>query len=144
MADGTWDQLRYKELLQTFRLMSTQVTQYNLGITIALVTLLGFSIDRESWGLAALGLVLEGLMFFTIEVHRRASVELLTEAAELERQETGVASATDAMTAVISGRRGEAIAVGQRALLVVVVGHIGFIVFLALVLDWTFVGKGAS
>ena len=53
VADRAWDQLRYSELMQAYRLLSTQVTQYNVAVTLALVTLLGFAIDWESWGLAA-------------------------------------------------------------------------------------------
>jgi hypothetical protein len=126
--------------MQTFRTLSTQVTQYNLGITVALVTLMGFSIDRESWGLAALGLALEAVMLFTLEIHRRASVVLLAEAAGLERVATGGASTTDAMYAVMSGRRGGPRAVGEWALIAAVCGQIAFTVFLAVGLDWSFAG----
>jgi hypothetical protein len=139
VAEQPWDQLRYQELMQSYRLLSTQVTQYNLGVTLALVTLLGFAIDRESWGIAALGVALEVLMFFIIEVHRRASIVLLAEAAALEGQ-TGSASTTEAMQALMSGRRGNTRAAGQVALVVAMVCHIALVLYFAIGQNWSFAG----
>ena len=91
--------------------------------------------------MAALGLALEALMLFTGEFHRRASVELLIEAAKIERASpSGSTSTTDAMYAVMSGRRGSNVAAGEWALLVVAIGHVGFVVFLAFALQRSFAG----
>jgi hypothetical protein len=143
VAERPWDQLRYGELMQTYRLLSTQVTQYNLGLTLALITLLGFAVDRESWGLAALGVALEALMFFIIEIHRRASMVLLSEAAELERH-AGDASTTEAMHALVSGKRGSTRAAGQFALIVAMICHILLVCYFAIGQDWSFEGGGPT
>jgi hypothetical protein len=47
---------------------------------------------------------------------------------------------TDAMYAVMSGRRGSNVAAGEWALLVVAIGHIALVMFLVFALQWSFAG----
>ena len=143
MADLPWNQLRYGELMQAYRLLSTQVTQYNVAVTLALVTLLGFAIDRESWQLAALGVALEALMFFIIEVDRRASPDRSARQRRGNAKRGRVHDRGDAR-ARCPADEGVPAPRGQFALIVAMACHVGLVCYFALGQNWSFAGGAAT
>jgi hypothetical protein len=78
-------------------------------------------------------------MFFVIEVHRRATMVLLKEAATLETA-LGSATTAEAMYAIMSGRSGGHRALGQTALVVAGGCHLAVVDYLATGQNWTLAG----
>jgi hypothetical protein len=133
-----WDKQRFGELLATSRSMSTSLASGALGLIIGLVTILGFAVDRESWGLAATALIFEAMMFVVIRRFRRAATLVLDAAATLETDNCGDSTVTDAHRGFMApdGRSSKL----QLGVIYVAVVHIAVTILLATTQGWTFAG----
>jgi hypothetical protein len=74
-----------------------------------------------------------------LAIHRRTSTVLLADDATLEAP-SGTASTTEAMYAMMSGRRGGTRAIGQFAIVVAALCHVVLVCYFAVGQDWTFAG----
>ena len=111
---------------------------------LGLVTLLGFAVDRESWGLASLGLIIELALLYVMERGRRVQESLLGAAGDIESVKCGDSDVTDAHLVMFGlGRSGRSHRVPTFILVGVIVMHVGLNVLLAVWFDWSFTGRSS-
>jgi hypothetical protein len=133
-----WDRLRFGQLLDTYRSLSASLASSGLGLIIGLVTILGFAVDRKSWGLAATALIFEVMLFVALLRFRRSATLLLDAAAALENGCCRDSSVVDAHRGLMSRSvlRGPL----ELAIIIVMLIHIGVTSGLAATEKWTFTG----
>jgi hypothetical protein len=125
-------------LIETHQALASSLTSFVLGLVLGLVTVLGFAVDRESWGLAAIALIFEGVMLAVMHSYRRAVPPLMDVAAALESRRCGGSSATDAHRLIIAGVWGHGRLVWT--VFVIAVIHVVLTILVATTFNWSFAG----
>jgi hypothetical protein len=134
-----WDRLRFGQLMDTCRSLTGSFTSTVLGLILGLVTILGFAVDRESWGLAATALIFEAMILVAMVRFRRAVVPLLEVAEKLEKRHCQEdSSVTEAHRGLMAQelRQGSL----ERVVIVVILIHIVITAVLAWGFGWSFAG----
>jgi hypothetical protein len=135
-----WDELQFKELIATHRSQVGHIWTTVLGLTAGTITIVGFAVDRESWGLAALAIVPELMILLIANRFQRAASVVLDAAASIEKVATGTPRVVEAHRSMLGiGDRGPR-QILAPALLAIVTLHACAVVVAAVALDWTFGG----
>lgn len=125
--------------MDTHRAQVGHVWQASVGLSLGLITVVGFAVDRRSWGLAVLALIPEIVIVLITESFRSSTSRVLASAAALERrgtQDSTVADTHREMLGLLQGRRSRVrvLAVGGITL------HVVLAVVVAVWFDWSFAG----
>jgi hypothetical protein len=133
-----WDRLRFGQLIETCRSLTTSLVSFILGMSLSVVTILGFAVDRKSWGLSAVGLISEAIVLVVIMRFRRSVASLMDVAATLETSRCQEPSVTKAHRGLLAPR----VTTARLDWLVIAVAVIHIVVTILLwkVFNWSFTG----
>ncbi len=134
-----WDRLRFGQLIDTYRTLTGSLASFVLGLSLGLVTILGFAVDRESWGLAAVALIFEAMILVVMMRFKRGTNALMDVAAVLEARCCGEQSATEAHRGLMAPNLRRARL--EWAVAAVATTHLVLVILLATVFNWTFAGS---
>ena len=135
-----WRELQFRTAIEAQRALNGYVVQFALGLIVAVVTISGFAIERESWGLAILALVFDVVLILAIVRFRTATRRLLAVAMDIESKVQGgprVTKAIQQSTGLEFVRLSPFLVVSVAATLV----HFALVVYVANSLEWKFSGK---
>ena len=151
-----FDLLRFGQALEIYRSATASLWAGLGALTLALVTLLGFGISNQSWGIALTSSLLEPLMLLLINAYARRIRRILEVARRIERQVAGDSWLADAIYLAAPGtvdttvdpsrgpllelRRGVLKRRQQTFIAIVGIAHVAVVVYLALGQNWTFAG----
>jgi hypothetical protein len=156
-GEESFDAVRFGEALEIYRSATSSLFTGLTALTLALVTLIGFSITNQSWGIALTSGLLEPFMLLVIDAYARRVKRVLRVAGEIEANLTGSSKLTDAIvsgaagtpdpTVEVSGGRFQrpltALLRRRQTAFITAVGlvHMSVVAYLVFVQHWTFTGS---
>jgi hypothetical protein len=99
----TFDQLRFEQALEIYRSATSSLMTGLTALTLALVTLLGFAISSQSWGIALVSGSLEPFMLLVINAYVRRIRRVVGVARGIERTAVRGIELTDAILSTAPG-----------------------------------------